>query len=663
MRIIRLKLQNFQGINAAVFDFPDGGCADIYGDNATGKTTIFNAVTWLLFDKPSTGAKNFSPKTKGPDGDLHYLEHVAEALLTLNNGQKLTLRKVYKEIYKKKRGSATDEFDGHAIEYFIDGVPTKEKDYQTALNNYIGSEERLKSLMMPDYFSESLPWDTRRRILINMCGDVTDRDVIDSNPDLADLDAYLMVPGTDEKFYTVDEFKKIAAAKRQDINRDLQAVPARIDEAQKAMPDISSIDPERIERSLAEANALIEEKERLKRGMQVGNAKESEVNNAILALQTKLAEDRAAYAAELSKQNESLYAEIEQLKGKKLHNATALDGKRSSLNLKTRELETMKSARQTLIEAYNAKSAEQWQGDETCPTCKRPLPEEDVELAKAAFNLGKSLKLEELNTQGKQTCGKEMVAAVETMINGLTEEIKAAETVAESLETKIDAATLSIVKAVPYEETEAYKTAMQRISELRDGEKNTGDMVSDRINALNGEITALRTKIDALTADKSRIAVAKQQANRMEELAAMEKRLSREYEDLQRGVYLCDEFIKTKVSYLTENINTRFATVRFRLFVEQINGGVKEDCEVMIPNGDSQVPYAFANNAARINAGLEIIDALSRHWGIAVPVFVDNAESVTRLRDIGSQTIRLIVSEPDKTLRVESAAVNQRIPA
>jgi hypothetical protein len=155
---------------------------------------------------------------------------------------------------------------------------------------------------------------------------------------------------------------------------------------------------------------------------------------------------------------------------------------------------------------------------------------------------------------------------------------------------------------------------------------------------------------------KSRLDLAVQQKQRIEELEAAEKRLSREYEHLQHGVYLCEEFIKTKVSMLTDRINGKFESVRFRLFVEQINGGIKEDCEVMIPADGRMVPYTFANNAARINEGLEIIDALSRHWTTSMPVFVDNAESVTKLHPIDSQLMRLVVSETDKTLRMEAVS-------
>lgn len=66
------------------------------------------------------------------------------------------------------------------------------------------------------------------------------------------------------------------------------------------------------------------------------------------------------------------------------------------------------------------------------------------------------------------------------------------------------------------------------------------------------------------------------------------------------------------------------------------------------------VPYGSGlNNAAKINVGLDIINTLSEHYGILAPIFVDNAEAVTKFINVDAQLISLVVSEKDKQLRVE----------
>lgn len=157
------------------------------------------------FDRASTGAKNFTPKTIGPNGDLHHLDHAVEAQFIMDDGRLLQLRKVFHENYKKKRGAAVAEFDGHSVDFYIDGVPVKEKEYTTTLQTLCGGADMMKMLTMPNYFPEEMAWDARRKILLAVCGDVTDGDVIAAHPELEELDTYLLMPGTTRQFYSCEE--------------------------------------------------------------------------------------------------------------------------------------------------------------------------------------------------------------------------------------------------------------------------------------------------------------------------------------------------------------------------------------------------------------------------------------------------------------------------
>jgi len=652
MRLLTLQLSSFQGIRDARFDF-NGANADVFGDNATGKTTLFNALTWLLFGKASTGAKNFTPKTKGPDGDLHYLDHAVEGKFTLDDGQILTLRKVYKEDYKTKRGSSQKEFNGHITDHFIDGVPAKEKDFTVAIEGLIGVEAHIKMLMMPDYFAEAMPWEKRREILLEMCGDVTDEDVISGNPELTDLLEYLAIPGAVNKRYTVDEYKKIAAGKHTEINKELKLIPARIDEAHRGKPDVAGLNIGPITANIALVTGQIEGKEREKQEVLSGDNASENIRKEVSALQTQIAEARAAYSTENAKANEAALAEVSRLKTEASDIRNDLNTKKNDLTAKKRELASLNTMREKVTTSWQKVNAEAWQGDETCPTCQRPLPEEEVERAKEEFNLNKSNRMEAIVAEGRNTCSAEMVAEVEAAIAAFDAEIPGMEARLQEYEQHIAEAEKKIKEAAPFDTTEAYTSAMAQINELNSGASKTSSKTTNQINLINTQITELRTRLEGLHSDKSKLDLAAKQQKRVDELANDEKRLSAEHEYLQRGVFLCEEFIKAKVSMLTDKINGKFATVRFRLFIEQINGGIKEDCEVMVPGEEKMVPYTYANNAARINAGLEIINALAQHWGISVPVFVDNAEGVTRLQHIEGQLIRLVVSAADPTLRME----------
>ena len=656
MKIKSLRLENFQGLKAATFDF-EGQSASIYGDNATGKTTVYNAVTWLLFDRPSTGAKNYTPKTKGPEGDLHYLDHAAEARFIMDDGRLVTLRKVFRENYKKKKGSATAEFDGHSVDFFIDGVPVKEKEYTATLMAFCGGAEKMKMLTMPHYFAEDMAWDARRKILLEICGDVNDQDVIAAHKELEGLDSFLLMPGTVGQHYTVEEYKKIAAAQKSDINKQLQDIPGRIDEAQRAIPE-ERIDPADVEHRLGELHTQRDRLTEHKSATLAGNTAAAAAKAKTAGAAATLAQARTVYLNRAAEANQStndtigsLQLEIFSLQSDRARAQEEADRLR-------RNMERMTSRRDELLKEYSAVQVETWnEAEAVCPTCHRELPEEDVARMREDFNLRKSNRLQTINEQGQKEASKEKIEEARQRIAELQTEADTAEAELERLGKSLEAARAALKTAPPFEETEEYARLAAVVAACQAEEEDAGKDTSQAVEAINRQIEDVYEEARRLQEQKGQEDRARAQEKRIEELKAQEKRLSAQYEELEKGIYLCDQFTKAKVDMLTDRINNKFQSVRFRLFVEQQNGGVKDDCEVMIPaEGGRMVPYAFANNAARINAGLEIIEALSKHWGLAMPVFIDNAESVTHLARLDAQIIRLVVSEGDRKLRLELEA-------
>ena len=136
---------------------------------------------------------------------------------------------------------------------------------------------------------------------------------------------------------------------------------------------------------------------------------------------------------------------------------------------------------------------------------------------------------------------------------------------------------------------------------------------------------------------------------RIEELKDHEKELAAKYEELEGQLHLCDEFTRQKVNLLEQRINSRFELAKFKLYDMQVNGGLKECCEVTFDG----IPWGSLNSAMRLNVGLDIIDALSEHYGLTLPVWIDNAESVTDIKSTKAQQIQLVVDPdcPELTLK------------
>lgn len=440
MKIKSLRLENFQGIGSAEFDF-DGRSASIFGDNATGKTTVFNAVTWLLFDKASTGAKNFTPKTKGASGDLHNLDHAAEAVFIMDTGEQATFRKVYHEVWKKKRGSATEEFDGNTIDFYIDGVPTKEKQFTATLQNFCGGIERMKMLTMPDYFAEVMSWDERRKILLELCGDVSDEEVIEANPDLSDLGGFLRKPGTTSQFYSVEEYKKIASARKSEINKQLAALPGRIDEARRAIPGQDALQPlAQIEASIKDCtntrNSLVEERAALL----AGDNAIADARAKITEAEAALTNARSAYNAKVSAASSQTMDKIGKLTVTAGEAQSKASGEKAAAKRYTDDAARMTEARARLLKEYEAAAKEVWDdSQETCPTCGQKMPPERIESMKAEFNQRRSEKLMAINLRGKETCSKEAIEQLKAKAADAEKAAAAADAEAASLKAQADA--------------------------------------------------------------------------------------------------------------------------------------------------------------------------------------------------------------------------------
>ena len=306
MKILNLTLENFRSIKNLSIDF-GGKDTDIYGANGLGKTTIANAICWLLIDRPATEEPNFDPKTTG----AHGIHHVASIKIETGDGQEITFSKDFSEKFTRKKGSASAELTGTITDYYIDGVKSKQKEYNAAIERVCGAPlDKLKMLLVLGYFAETMKTEEKRRILFELAGEFTDADVFAANEELAGLMQYLAVPGTSGKNYTIDQWKSIASEERKGLNEKLKLLPARIDEVQKSIPE-SREDEDALN---AEFRRLEQRKEALeeeKRSLSIQDGQRDAVNAAIARLRTEIETKRAAYIKQGADANAETNAAID----------------------------------------------------------------------------------------------------------------------------------------------------------------------------------------------------------------------------------------------------------------------------------------------------------------------------------------------------------------
>lgn len=649
MRLLNLNLKYFKGIKNFTMD-TQGGNVDVYGDNATGKTTIADAVSWLLFDKDTQNKKDFAIKTLDKDGNvIHGLDHSVEAIFDLGN-RNTSLCKVYSEQWTKKRGSATKEFTGHTTDYFIDSVPVKKKEYDAYIAE-ICSEDIFRLLTNPGYFNEQLHWEKRRQTLLEVCGDLTDEEVIASNPALAELPTIL---GN----HTLEDYRKIIAARRTKINDELKKIPVRIDEVAQGLPDLSEFDGNDLQADIDSLRGQIREKEqelsRIEGGGEIAEKRVQlkEIESDLIALKNQL-------QGKISEQIEAERRELQEIKSQLFDTQTAVKNKQATVDNGQKQIERIVVELEELRNKWHQVNDQQFslEQENTCPTCGQALPVDQLQAARekalATFNRNKADHLEKITLKGKES--KDQIETIQEGTQALCKEISKAEDAIDALVKK--ESELSVVIENMMKDANAYQEDPSYIAKLAEKESLEAEIAALQANTSEAKMLVNETIAD-LTADMRTLEKALSQVDqyekgqqRIQKLSDQERDLATEYEKLEGELYLTEQFVIAKVNLLEEKINSKFKLARFKLFNVLVNGGVEECCETLY-NG---VPYSGGlNNAARINVGLDIINTLSEHYGFSAPIFIDNAEAVTELIETRGQIIRLVVSENDKVLRVET---------
>jgi len=645
---INMTLKNFKGAKDLSVG-ADGLNLIIYGDNGTYKTTVADAFHWVLFGKSSEDKERFGIKTLVNGEVIHRLNHEVELQLTVN-GESLTLKRVYKENWVKKRGQLTEEQSGHETDHFVDGVPLSAGAYKKEVDKLI-DQKTFKLLTSPTYFNEQLTVPEKRATIIEVVGKVEQDDVIASNPALKDLPAIL-------KGKKIEDMKAIIASKRSHIQKEVGGINPRIDELHMSLPD-SAIDVPSIEKGIAVVEKELDEHATQINNIKNGSAvvsKEQELQQVELDLKTiqnELEAESIEQAAKLNakiQEEQSNIAILNRKKGDAEHLIEIHEKDISSMDKNLVKLRERWSKVNELTYAHEHDS------DGVCPTCSQSLPVEEIEATKAkaiaAFNLNKATELEQINLEGKDHAEDkentlEAIEELKKQTASLQPQIDEKEKVVTKLTTEVETLRTGIVEA---RQGKRYTDKVQERTEIEKGIVTLKENAQSAVADIEKEVAELRTKRAELNARIAQQTSAVAARGRIAELEKQAEDLAKAFEEAEKGLYLIDLFTRSEVDLLGERINEHFKYARFKLFRVQQNGGIQDVCEVTYKG----VPFSEGlNNGARINSGLDIINTLSKHYGVSVPIVFDNAESVTELIDTNSQLISLVVSEKDKQLRIE----------
>lgn len=645
MTILKLKNVNykdFKGITHFEFEIEERN-AVVSGQNGTGKTTLLDGWLWLILGKDSRGSK-LNPK---PLDELNQeklgLEPMIEATVIID-GKEVKLKRVQEEKWTTPKGQLEKVRGSDTTKYYIDDVPVKEKDFKAFIEKYF-NDELLQILSDSTYFM-SMNWKKRREYLMKL-STLTDDEIIEK------IGGKTLIELLDGK--SVDERMKMLVASKRELNRNIEGLPGRIQEnADMKERILATLNELSLDDLTLKKSTLLDELAKAENTLlnaQSGDAsldfKQEKFN-----LEMKLAELKNSYMTNQMAQFREYDHHLNELTSNKRIVMNAISEKEWEVEKRLNLIEGFKNEIDSLRKSYVETNKTTFDEHLTvCPTCKQKLPDEDIETLIGNFNNDKSNKLEYMKERAERlkqallnhTAEKQNyendINKLKDDLEEVTNKIAIAEEEKKNLESNL----------TKFEDTPKYQEIMNQIElcnqKISDAKNDSGSMISDfkkKVNEIKSELQEVNNQI-------ARFADLAKYDERITELREQDKQYKQTYAEIEKNIYMLEDFTRKKVKMLEDSINDKFQLVKFKLFNQLKNGGIDECCEATYKG----VEYSSSlNTGARINCDLDIINTLSNELGIKVPLFIDNTESVTDLALPATQTIELKVAE-NKKLEVE----------
>lgn len=634
----------------------------VKGRNGIGKSTIADAISWVLFGTNQSGATKFGIKTKDKDGnEIEDVAHSVKISLSVQDEQEgltcYVLTRTLTET-RKEDGSVTNSYT-----YKVDGEVETAGDFKKVVDA-ICPEEVFRLCSSPYSFTQ-MDWSEQRKRLNEMFGVPSVEDVTGGDKK---YDAIKELLEKDD----VDKVLKHLNYKRKEVQKSLDEVPVRLEALKNVLPKAE--DWADIENRIKEKGLEIDATRKSLNTIDNGGADliRKQQNISILNLDYKrkriMEESAQRKMGEILKANAEAKTACKKAVAEAEQNIEDLKQKSKSFDValvkcdaRMNELDAEKADGKAKWKLIKARKWEWNEDDAFCPTCKQPLPEDQVqrimEESKKAFLNNQASDLKKLGDDAARI--KEEVKKCEETTEYFKTQQKATQTQLDKAEAELEEARKAQEEQAKKEEEKVsvetllaekpeYKQVCDRIREKEaEQEKPSDEGMSEEDKKLKAE---LETKLKDLEAERevltARLAVKAQWEKVNAQMDALQENRAQwkeQIDSLDEKIKAASDFQRRSCEVLEENVNRRFKLVRWKMFRRQLDGTDKPWCECSVDG----VPYSDLNTAAKINAGLDITNTLKRHYGVDVPCVIDNAETVQEPLYEGGQQIRLTVTDDE----------------
>jgi DNA repair protein SbcC/Rad50 len=621
MKIKSILLQDFKCHKSLGVIF-QGKNGKISGSNGVGKSAIFDAYNWLLFDKDSNGNSDFEIKPK----ENGILLPMTEPTVTIEFDV-CTLKKAHTEKWTKKRGEEEKTFEGYTTTYFIDELDVKKKDFDIKIKELF-DEKYFKILSNPLFFNTQLHWTERKKILEQLAVDIDIEKILD-NPKYAELKEQY-------KKYTEEQTKELIKQEKKKFDKDVQELPIQIETLSETLTNTE--DKKEIELKILKANEkFIDIETEIK--IENSNLTNKKVQEEIKVFNEKINEIENIYKDKLNKIN----TEKRELNNLKQDSEFYRKNYAEIGNI----IVSLEKEKKELLEKYHIEKEKTNKTviEKNCPLCKQELPQNEIELKikeiNNNFEIEKSKLLEKIVSEGKKIKEKiEELTAKEKI-----DENKYLETVEKIKAKEIEIDKLNI-ELSEVENTEQYKEKIKLL------EKDLYSKNDEKINKLKEELKQIQIKTIDYKVKLEKIKEAENTKNKIEE---MKKRLKDSNEKLMKILKIenqLKEFSFEKSIEIEKNVNKLFSdNIKFKLFEEKLNGNIEETCICLC--GENKIEFNSHNTAGKVQIGLEIIDLICKKNNMSSIVWIDNREGIINIPQTSNQIISLCVVENQNQIKVE----------
>lgn len=603
--IKKAHISNFKGCKELKFGM--GSVNEVTGGNGVGKTTIATAWLWLMSDR------DYSLKSNPRIYPLDVEECTPRVEFLLDvDGVELKIAKSQKRIRK------AENVVTYTNNYEINSINYGERDFKAKLSEYGIEFDLFLPLTHIDVFTNSKTNDMRK-VLFSMTNKKSDFEIAKSLKNCKDLQKLL-------ETYTMEEIKAMQSANvkviRENYGKSGEILRAKIEGLESAKVDSDVAEYELGKKAILEM--LESNKQKQAEALEQYKHFE-ELSSDILHLKFKISDMQRKEQEKNDKKRVGIKDTISDVK-------IAIQAHELVINSCKEKIESYKNSIEKLDKdiaksKHRCSIIKRLKFDDRgaiCTQCGQKYPSDKITEIKAKFSDKRANELAEVIEEQNNLIKvrqdvQQGLKKEETIKKKAEKEVFKLQQKLMNLNTKIN--DLDNSDGLNVTQLKEYKLLKEKEKDMNNanGMYSVINKLKEEENKLQNELGIMESKIAASINNDSI-------DEKIDELRKLQLEYEQRKANCEKILYQIDLVNRKKNELLTDDINSHFNLVDFKLFDYRKNGDYLECC---VPRYKGKDLGIETNTGLEMLMKLDIIMGLQKFYKLELPVFIDCAESLT----------------------------------